>query len=125
MALQPSPAVLRACDVISELSRQPALSASELARRIDAPRATCHAVLLALADRGFVVRREEDLRYELGPACIPVGDAARGAVPIDRELALEAERLARATSSCVAVVACGNGELRATHVSDFAGPHGL
>jgi DNA-binding IclR family transcriptional regulator len=124
--LQASPAVLRALEVLEELARAPArpVNASELARAIGIPRATCHSVLLALVERGYVVRNQ-DLRYRLGPAAIVVGDAARSGMTILRETATEAERLAYETSSCVAVLAGENDEIRAVEVFDFAPPLGL
>ena len=51
-------------------------SVSALARELEVPRATCDTVLMGLAEGGLVVRRDDDLRYELGPSCIALGDAA-------------------------------------------------
>ncbi|MBM3661218.1 MAG: helix-turn-helix domain-containing protein, partial [Actinobacteria bacterium] len=65
MPINPSPAVLRAADVLEHLAARPdeAFSVSELAREVGMPRATCDAVLLALAERALVDRRDPDLRY--------------------------------------------------------------
>ena len=103
MPISPSPAVRRACDLLGHLARHPtaSFSVSELARVVDVPRATCDAVLQALAEHGFVIRRD-DLRYELGPSCIALGDAARAANPVLQAAAAEAETLARVSGSCTA-----------------------
>ncbi len=105
MPITPSPAVARAAEALAHLARHPtqAFTVSELARAIGTPRATCDAVLLALAADDLVVRRGDDLRYELGPACIMLGDAARLANSALSASVSEAERLARATSTCVAL----------------------
>jgi DNA-binding IclR family transcriptional regulator len=120
MPLIPSPAVLRACDVLDHLARHAgeSFSVSELARLVSMPRATCDSVLLALAERGLVVRREPDLRYAIGPACIAIGDAARAALSVLGEAAPIAEELARSTHLCVALATRSGGDVRVAEVFD-------
>jgi DNA-binding IclR family transcriptional regulator len=120
MPLIPSPAVLRACDVLDCLARHAgnSFSVSELARLVNMPRATCDSVLLALAERGLVVRREPDLRYAIGPACIAIGDAARAALSVLGEAAPIAEELARSTHLCAALLARSGSEVRVAEVFD-------
>jgi DNA-binding IclR family transcriptional regulator len=124
MPINPSPAVLRACEVLDVLSRHPTepLSLAEITRRVGVPRATCDAVLLALAAGGYVVRREEDLRYVLGSRGITLGTAARLANTTLRAASVEAEQLARRTSACVAVTTRDGDETRVTEVFDFGPP---
>jgi DNA-binding IclR family transcriptional regulator len=126
MPLRASPAVLRANELLAELAKTPdgPLTVTELARITGMPRASCHTVLLALMQGGYVARNQ-DLRYGLGPTCITVGEAARDALTVLREAAIEAERLADDTSSCVAVLVGENGEMRAIEVFDRASPLGL
>jgi DNA-binding IclR family transcriptional regulator len=121
MPLTPSPAVLRACDVLDELAKHPAerLSVSELARSVGAPRATCDTVLLALADRGLV-HRSTDLRYSLGAACCALGDAAHAARAELVALEPLAEDLARATSSCVVISSSDGATARVERMIDHA-----
>jgi DNA-binding IclR family transcriptional regulator len=121
MPVTPAPAVLRAGEVLHHLALHPSESftVSELARDLALPRATCDTVLQALAEGGFVARRSDDLRYELGPSCIVVGDAARVANSVLRTTAVEAEQLARALVACTAVsVRHGDGSSVA-EVFDF------
>ncbi len=127
MPITPSPAVSRAAEVLVHLARHPTSSftVSELARAMGAPRATCDAVLLALAAEDFVVRRNDDLRYELGPACIMLGDAARVANTALSAAVAEAERLARQTSTCVALATRGSADTRVSDVFDFGPPFGI
>jgi DNA-binding IclR family transcriptional regulator len=121
MPLTPSPAVLRACDVLDQLARHPTerFSVSELARSVGAPRATCDTVLLALADRGLV-NRSADLRYSLGAACCGLGDAAHAARAELATLEPLADELARATSSCVVISSCDGATTRVEHMIDHA-----
>jgi DNA-binding IclR family transcriptional regulator len=120
MPLIPSPAVLRACDVLDCLARHAgnSFSVSELARLVNLPRATCDSVLLALAERGLVVRREPDLRYAIGPACIAIGDAARASLSVLAEAAPIAEDLARSTHLCVALASRSGADIRVVDVFD-------
>ena len=121
MPIAPSPAVLRAGDVLAQLVQHPSesFSVSELARRVGVPRATCDAILQALAVQRLVTRREHDLRYELGPGGIALGDAARIANPALRAANVEAERLARELASCVAVCIRDGDTARVAEVFDF------
>ncbi len=127
MPIEPSPAVLRACDVLSALAAAPTepRSVSELAREVGAPRATIDAVLLALAERGLVARRSEDLRYVLGHGCVALGSAARAA---DLPLAAateEAEALARRLGLCVAVSVRDGDDTRVAELFDHGPPFGI
>jgi DNA-binding IclR family transcriptional regulator len=126
MPISPSPAVRRAGDLLGHLARHPtaAFSVSELARVVGVPRATCDAILQALADHGFVTRNA-DLRYAIGPGCIALGDAARVANPVLEAAAVEAEALALQTSSCTAVCVRDADEARVAEVFDFAPPFGV
>lgn len=126
MPLEPSPAVMRAGDVLAHLAAHPtqAFTVSEVARQLGIPRATCASVLLGLTEGGFV-RRDGDLRYELGPACIVVGDAARAANPALRAATIHAEALARAQSCVVAVTMRDGEETRVANVFDFGPPFGV
>lgn len=127
MPINPSPAVLRACDVLEHLAARPgeAFSVSELAREVGMPRATCDAVLLALAERALVDRREPDLRYTLGPACIALGAAAHAGGSLLARVAPLAEALARETGSCVALSTIDGLEQRVEQVFDHGPPFGL
>jgi DNA-binding IclR family transcriptional regulator len=126
MPLAPSPAVVRAAEVLQHLASQPLqrLSVSDVARAIGMPRATCDTVLRALAEQGFV-RRDAELRYALGPACIVVGDAARVANAALRAAAPHAEALARSLGAFSAVTIRERDETRVTDVFDFGPPLGF
>lgn len=126
MPLTPSPATVRAAELLHHLARHPThrFTVSELAREVGLPRATCDTLLLGLAEGGFV-RRDAARRYELGPSCIVVGDAARAANPALRAAAERAEALARARSSVVAVAIRDHEETRVANVFDFGPPLGF
>jgi DNA-binding IclR family transcriptional regulator len=112
MPAQPAPAALRTLDVLDLLATEPksSLSLSDIAKRLALPRATCQSLLLALVDRGFLVRHQPSITYSLGPACLRVGNAAREAAPLAILAEPEARALAEQTGLSVGVVArAGNG----------------
>jgi DNA-binding IclR family transcriptional regulator len=127
MPISPSPAVLRAGDLLEHLARHPsdAFSVSELARLVGVPRATCDSILQALAEHDLVVRRAGDLRYELGAACVAIGDAARAANSVLRASAIETEHLARTMTCAAAVTVRVGDEARVAEVFDFGPPFGI
>jgi DNA-binding IclR family transcriptional regulator len=126
MPIPPSPAVLRACDVLDHLATNPedAFSVSEVARSVGVPRATCDSVLLALAQRGLV-QRDGARRYSLGPACRTLGEAAEVAGAPLSALEPVAEELARATASCAAISSRVRGQTRVERVYDHGPAFGL
>lgn len=126
MPLQPSPAVVRAGDLLRHLAAHPTrhFTISELARRLDVPRATCNSLILGLAEGGFV-QRIDGRGYGLGPACIALGDAARVANPALRAASVHAEAMAR-ENACVGAVTIRDGhETRVASVFDFGPPFGV
>ena len=122
MPITPSPAVLRACEVLQSAwssIRPESFTVSELARAVGVPRATCDAILQALAVQRFVTRSADDRRYELGPASIALGEAARIANPGLRAAKAEAERLARELGACVSVCIHDGHTARVVEAFDF------
>ena len=126
MALQPSPAVVRAAALLHLLAEHPtqAHTVSDLARLAGVPRATCDSLLLGLAEAGLV-GRDGARRYTLGAACIALGDAARAANPALRAACVHAEALARVRSMVTAVTILAGDETRVTNVFDFGPAVGL
>jgi DNA-binding IclR family transcriptional regulator len=126
MPINPSPAVVRAGELLGHLARHPttSFSVSELARELDVPRATCDSILQGLAEGGLVTRRPDDLRYELGPSCVALGDAARLANSVLRASAAAAQELARSLGACAAVSMRDGEESRVAEVFDHGPPFG-
>lgn len=108
------------------MARQPTqcLTVSELARKLAIPRATCDTLLRGLTDGGLV-RRDGELRYQLSPGCIVIGDAARNANLALRAANAQAEQLAQETSSVTAVSIRDRNDTRVSDVFDFGPPLGL
>lgn len=127
MPISPAPAVLRACELLAHLTRHPAdsFSVSDLARALEIPRATCDAILLALAEHRLVTRRDGDLRYELGAGGLALGDAARAGNAWLRAASAEAEPLARACALGAAVCIRDADTARVAAVFDHGPPFGL
>ncbi|MDW8060915.1 MAG: IclR family transcriptional regulator, partial [Thermomicrobium sp.] len=71
-----SPAVWRAVACLNELARaSDGLTLSELARAVDEPKSTLHAILATLVDAGLVVREDATKRYRLGPHVLTLAGA--------------------------------------------------
>lgn len=106
-----TPGVERAVSVLTFLAAHSGeeFSLSELARRLELSKATCHAVLASLADAGFVLRHPSRSTYRLGPGLIPLGRAAEeslGVVDVARD---EMRALAtRLHAACLATAVVGD-----------------
>jgi DNA-binding IclR family transcriptional regulator len=90
----PSPAVVRAARLLSALAARPGEDAtlSQLARQLDINKTSCQSVLRALMGEGLVIQGP-DLRYRLGSALIPLGEAAKDALRLPELVAPTLERL--------------------------------
>jgi DNA-binding IclR family transcriptional regulator len=73
---RPAPAIDRAVAVLTYLSKHPTKSftLTELSRDLDINKATCHAMLNALVEHGFLSRDADRKAYRLGPAILEIAD---------------------------------------------------
>jgi DNA-binding IclR family transcriptional regulator len=118
---RPAPAVDRAVAVLDFLTDNPrdAFSLSELARRLDMNKASAHATLNALVDRGYLLRHPVRKDYRLGPRLIAVGEAARDQFPVVEFARDELRRLSEDLGTeCVASAPIGDEMV----ILDQAGP---
>ncbi len=76
---RPAPGAERSVAVLEMLAAHPddRFTLSEVARRCDLNKATAHALLSALSERGVLLRHPEEKRYSLGPVLVSIGEAAR------------------------------------------------
>jgi DNA-binding IclR family transcriptional regulator len=124
---RPAPGVERTVSVLGFLAAHPgeSFSLSELARRLDLNKATCHALLTTLTDAAYLLRHPTQLTYTLGPALIAIGQAAEGqfeAVDFARvemralsdELGLECLATAAVADEMVIVARTGNPRVLGT-----------
>ncbi len=76
---RPAPGADRSVAVLELLAGEPdeRFTLSEVARRCDLNKATAHALLSALSERGVLLRHPGEKRYSLGPRLVVIGDAAR------------------------------------------------
>lgn len=84
-----SPSAERTLQLLEVLAADPhrRLSLAELRRTLGFSQGTISALLTTLEGAGYVRRDPADRLYSLGPAILPVGDAARRAYPVvDRAL---------------------------------------
>ena len=70
MTPRPAPGVERVVAVLNFLAAHPdeSFTLSELARRLDLNKATCHALLMPLTQAGYLLRHPTRMNYTLGPA---------------------------------------------------------
>ncbi len=70
------PAVERAIEILELLGERPneQLGLSEIARALDMNKASCHATLALLSDRGYL-QRHGDKTYSLGPAILTLANS--------------------------------------------------
>jgi DNA-binding IclR family transcriptional regulator len=111
---RPAPSVERTIAVLKLLADHPRdrFSLSDIARRLNSNKATCHAMLSELVDKGMLIRHLRDKTYMLGPALVGIGSAAAREAheALDRaqgEMAAIRDELG---VSCVATAAVG-GEI--------------
>lgn len=118
---RPAPAVDRAVEILDFLADNPrdAFSLSELARRLELNKASAHATLNALTDRGYLLRHPTRKDYRLGPRLIAVGEAARDQYPVVEFAREELRRLSEELGTeCVASAPVGDEMV----IVDRAGP---
>ncbi len=108
--MNPAPAVVRATRLLDFFARHPgqAFTLTQLAGVLECGLPSALGVLDALAEGGHVVRHPVHKTYTLGPALVPVGEAAHVAHPVIAvardELAVLAQEL---ECECVAAVVLG------------------
>jgi DNA-binding IclR family transcriptional regulator len=84
---------------------------ADLARAGDVSQATCHSILLTLADAGYVVRDTETRTYTLGPALVALGAAAAASFPEVRAARPELALLSAATGAPVSAASVVDGAI--------------
>ena len=83
---RPAPGADRSVAILELLAAHPGdrFTLSEVARRCSLNKATAHALLAALSQRGILLRHPDEKRYSLGPRLVEIGAAAqRGYTAID------------------------------------------
>lgn len=77
LTTRPSPSATRAVGIINFLAEHPQQSfkLTDVQRALRFSRTTCHSILLALLEAGYV-HRGTDKSYTLGPALVDIGRAA-------------------------------------------------
>jgi DNA-binding IclR family transcriptional regulator len=76
---RPAPGADRSVAILELLAAHPGdrFTLSEVARRCALNKATAHALLAALSERGILLRHPDEKRYSLGPRLVEIGVAAR------------------------------------------------
>lgn len=83
MALFSQPTA-RALAILDLLMANPAqaFGLTEMTRRLNLNKATCHAILTTMANYGFLVQHPKTKAYRLGPSIIAAGNAAFAQFPV-------------------------------------------
>jgi DNA-binding IclR family transcriptional regulator len=105
-----SPSVERAVQILDFLTTHPGrgFTLSELSRQLGISKATAHAILATLTDRGLLLRNPDTREYRSGPGLVPMGAVAERSLPALTHAKREAERLAdEHDAECIVVMAVG------------------
>ena len=81
---RPSPQTDRVVALVDLMASRPeqAFTLAELSRRLGVHKQTCHSMLVALTDAGWLVRHPTTKTYRLGPKVIHAGRAAAANAPL-------------------------------------------
>ncbi len=89
---QPTARALAILDLLMANPHQ-AFGLTEMTRRLNLNKATCHAILTTMANYGFLVQHPKTKAYRLGPSIIAAGNAAFAQFPVLEYARPELERL--------------------------------
>lgn len=78
---QPTARALAILDLLMANPQQ-AFGLTEMTRRLNLNKATCHAILTTMASYGFLVQHPRTKAYRLGPSIIAAGNAAFAQFPV-------------------------------------------
>jgi DNA-binding IclR family transcriptional regulator len=78
---QPTARALAILDLLMANPQQ-AFGLTEMTRRLNLNKATCHAILTTMANYGFLVQHPKTKAYRLGPSIIAAGHAAFAQFPV-------------------------------------------
>ena len=78
---QPTARALAILDLLMANPQQ-AFGLTEMTRRLNLNKATCHAILTTMANYGFLVQHPRTKAYRLGPSIIAAGNAAFAQFPV-------------------------------------------
>lgn len=89
---QPTARALAILDLLMANPHQ-AFGLTEMTRRLNLNKATCHAILTTMSNYGFLVQHPKTKAYRLGPSIIAAGNAAFAQFPVLEYARPELERL--------------------------------
>jgi DNA-binding IclR family transcriptional regulator len=121
---RPALSASRSIEVIDFLAAFPSRSftLSEIARAAKINVASCHAVLAALTERGYLARSANQRTYTLGPALVAVGEAALKSQPLIARAKAAAQELFAETGAPVLLsTRIGDEIVGVVSIADAAG----
>jgi DNA-binding IclR family transcriptional regulator len=108
---RPSPQTERIVTLVELLAAHPGepFTLAEVTRRLGVNKSTCHSMLTALADAGWLLRDPFAKTYRLGPALSGIGRAAAATVPaLDIARSAMVEASVEASAHCAALSVAGD-----------------
>lgn len=107
---RPSPQTDRILMLMDLLMAEPGngRTLADIARHLGVAKATCYPMVVALTRAGWLVRHPRRKTYQLGPALVPIGRAAAGAIDVVDHARDAMQDLADATGmACLGYVPSG------------------
>ncbi|GAB3280008.1 helix-turn-helix domain-containing protein [Parahaliea aestuarii] len=81
---------------------------TEITRRLNLNKATCHAILITMTQYGFLVQHPRNKSYRLGPSIVAAANSALARFPLLEYARLEFEKLSNELECGMAVTAISN-----------------
>jgi DNA-binding IclR family transcriptional regulator len=123
---RPALSASRAVDIVDFLAALPhrSFTLTEISRAVKVNSASCHAILIALAERGYLTRSADARTYSLGSMLWAIGQAALKGQSLVARASDAAHELVREFACPVALTAVVGEEIVAlASVTDAAGRH--
>ncbi len=110
---RPALSATRGLDILDFLAAFPGrdFKLSEIMRATDINVASCHAILSALTERGYLVRNSAQKTFSLGPVPMALGDAAQRSQPMLHRARTVVQELAKELGVPVLLTAVAGAEM--------------
>jgi DNA-binding IclR family transcriptional regulator len=122
LVARPSPQTERLITIVEMLSSKEELTLSQISRDLAVTPATCHPMLTALVESGWLTRHPVRKTFRLGPALVPVGRAAARGLDVLDAVRPAMERLRNSYGLTCYALTPGEAHVTIAEVVRFDGP---